>query len=97
MRKIFLYPLLFLCLTPVFGQSIEVEIQHLGANYAATPPTVTFAVFWDAAPAPPRHRDTVWLFVDVQPINPDNSVGAWRPATIAAVAPPLGAGTVVPG
>ncbi|MDR0667352.1 MAG: hypothetical protein LBF90_01885, partial [Prevotellaceae bacterium] len=96
MRKIFLYPLLFLCLTPVFGQSIEVEIQHLGANYSATPPTVTFEVFWDAAPTSPRHRDTVWLFVDVQPINPDNSVGAWRPATITAVAPPLGAGTVIP-
>jgi hypothetical protein len=95
MKKHILLPLFLLAILPLFGQRV-VEIRNLSANYAATPPTVTFEVFWTTQPVQPYHRDTVWLFVDYQPIHSDNSTGAWAPATITAVAPPIGAGTFVP-
>ncbi|MDR0728641.1 MAG: hypothetical protein LBF19_00740, partial [Prevotellaceae bacterium] len=72
-----------------YAQSV-VRITQLGADYAAAPPTVTFRVYWDEAPQAPRHLDSVWLFIDYQPIHSDGSLGAWTPATLtnpAATAP----------
>jgi hypothetical protein len=59
MKKHVFFSLLFLAALPAFGQNRVVEVDNLGADYSATPPTVTFRVYWDDAPAPPRHRDTV--------------------------------------
>ncbi|MDR1681478.1 MAG: hypothetical protein LBS12_06835 [Prevotellaceae bacterium] len=98
MKKIILSFVLFLLLSPAFGQGGRVvEIQQLGADYAATPPTVTFRVFWDNAPTPPRHRDTVWVFVDVQTIATDGTLGAWEPATLTGAVVDAGAGSIITG
>ncbi|MDR1681224.1 MAG: hypothetical protein LBS12_05530 [Prevotellaceae bacterium] len=94
MKHRFLIAILSLSLSPAFGQSRVAEINQLGADYAATPPTVTFEVFWNTAPTPPRHRDTVWVFVDYQPVG---TLGSWAPATITAAVVDAGAGTVIPG
>ncbi|MDR0667206.1 MAG: hypothetical protein LBF90_01140 [Prevotellaceae bacterium] len=70
---------------PLHGQSGRVvEIRHIEADYAATPPTVKFEVYWESAPDRNRHRDTVWVFADFQPINTGDAPGAWAPATITA-------------
>ncbi|MDR0728648.1 MAG: hypothetical protein LBF19_00775, partial [Prevotellaceae bacterium] len=78
-----------------YAQSV-VRITQLGADYAAAPPTVSFRVYWDSAPDNIPHLDSVWLFVDYQPIAANGSLGAWTPATLtnpAATAP----GTVIAG
>ncbi|MDR2361461.1 MAG: hypothetical protein LBD91_01890, partial [Prevotellaceae bacterium] len=78
-----------------YGQSV-VRIEQLGANNTTTPPTVSFHVYWNEEPDGGRHLDSVWLFVDYQPIAANGSLGAWMPATLAnptATAP----GTVITG
>ncbi|MDR0729653.1 MAG: fibrobacter succinogenes major paralogous domain-containing protein [Prevotellaceae bacterium] len=62
-----------------YAQSV-VCVEQLGADYTVS--TVSFRVYWDAAPQAPRHRDTVWLFVDYQPIAVNGSLGVWTPATL---------------
>ncbi|MDR1681677.1 MAG: hypothetical protein LBS12_07850 [Prevotellaceae bacterium] len=94
MKQIFLIAILFLSLT-AFGQGVSVvRVVQLGADYAATPPTVEFRVYWDAA-TDSRHLDSVWVFVDYQPISSTGTVGEWIHARLtspAATAP----GTVIP-
>ncbi|MDR1680525.1 MAG: hypothetical protein LBS12_01910, partial [Prevotellaceae bacterium] len=96
MKQLFLIAILSLSLTAAFGQSRVVEINQLGADYAATPPTVTFEVFWNTAPTPPRHRDTVWVFVDYQPIVAGGTAGNWTAATVTN-ATSTGDGSIVAG
>ncbi|MDR0667498.1 MAG: hypothetical protein LBF90_02635 [Prevotellaceae bacterium] len=92
MKKIVLYLLLFLCLAPAFGQSV-VRIDRLATDYAA--PSATLRVYWEGGvPNNILHLDSVWLFVDYQPIASNGSLGVWTPATLsnpAASAP----GTVI--
>ncbi|MDR1680338.1 MAG: hypothetical protein LBS12_00930, partial [Prevotellaceae bacterium] len=60
-----------------------------------TPPTVEFRVYWDAAPDNINHLDSVWIFVDYQPISSTGTAGAWTPATLSTPAT-ASAGTVIP-
>jgi hypothetical protein len=41
-----------------------VSLTSLSANYAATPPTVTFRIDWPAGAKDCRHLSDVWVFVD---------------------------------
>jgi hypothetical protein len=78
-----------------YAQSV-VRVTQLGADYVAAPPTVSFRVYWDTQPDNVTHLDSVWLFVDYQPIAANGSLGAWTPATLtnpSATAP----GTVIAG
>ncbi|MDR1680602.1 MAG: hypothetical protein LBS12_02310 [Prevotellaceae bacterium] len=97
MKQLFLISVLALSLSPAFGQTRVAEITHISADYAATPPTVTFKVYWDAAPTPPRHRDTVWVFVDYQPVGSDGTLGSWAPASLTAAVVDAGTGSIVAG
>jgi uncharacterized protein (TIGR02145 family) len=73
-----------------------VRTKSLDVNYSATPPTVTFSVYWDDVPTPPMHRDTVWVFVDYAEVTNGVS-GPWAHATLSGVTLTAGAGTVVAG
>ncbi|MDR0729409.1 MAG: hypothetical protein LBF19_04715, partial [Prevotellaceae bacterium] len=95
MKKTLLLSLLSLASLSVWGQSV-VRITQLGADYAAAPPTVSFRVYWDSAPDNITHLDSVWLFVDYQPIAANGSLGAWTPATLSAPAA-TAPGTVIAG
>ncbi|MDR0728976.1 MAG: hypothetical protein LBF19_02470, partial [Prevotellaceae bacterium] len=95
MKKTLLLSLLSLASLSVWGQSV-VRITQLGADYAAAPPTVSFRVYWDSAPDNITHLDSVWLFVDYQPIAANGSLGAWTPATLSAPAANA-PGTVIAG
>jgi hypothetical protein len=82
MNRLILASVLALSISTVWGQDTRVvEVRNISADYAAASPTVTFEVYWNTAPTPPRHRDTVWVFVDYQPIAANGSLGAWTPAT----------------
>jgi uncharacterized protein (TIGR02145 family) len=69
----------------LFGQggSRVVETKSLDHDFTASPPTVTFEVYWNFPPTGPRHRDSVWVFVDYAVIGPDGAVGTWTPATLS--------------
>jgi hypothetical protein len=101
MKKLFITSLLLFLIGSgsfLFAQGTRVvEIQSLGVDYGAEPPTVTFAVYWLTQPVGAMHRDTVWVFVDYALVDDDGTVGQWTPASLTTVAPPVGAGTVVPG
>jgi uncharacterized protein (TIGR02145 family) len=101
MKKLFITALLLLPLWGaggLFAQGARVvETKSLSHNFTASTPTVTFEVYWNTPPTGPRHRDTVWVFVDYALIADDGSVGTWTPATITATPIVTGAGTVVPG
>jgi hypothetical protein len=60
------------------AQTRVAEVTQLSVNYGAAP-TVTFEVWWATPPTPPRHRDTVWVFVDYQTIAADGTLGVWSP------------------
>ncbi|MDR1680568.1 MAG: hypothetical protein LBS12_02130 [Prevotellaceae bacterium] len=77
----------FLCLSfaTAQGQSV-VRVAQISADYAATPPTVSFRVFWDTDPDGITHLDSVWLFVDYQTVQPNGLTGAWTPATLVSPA-----------
>jgi hypothetical protein len=93
MKKLFLATVLALTVSTAWGQSV-VRVKQLGADYTVS--TVTFRVYWDTQPDGVRHLDSVWLFVDYQPIAANGSLGAWTPATLTnptATSP----GTVVAG
>jgi uncharacterized protein (TIGR02145 family) len=101
------YSLSFLLLTLLTGignfcyaQGRVVQISHIAADYAANPPTVTFDVYWDTNPdRSARHLDTVWVFVDYQPVT-GNSTGAWQHANITNAIANIANGTgniVAPG
>ncbi|MDR0729280.1 MAG: fibrobacter succinogenes major paralogous domain-containing protein [Prevotellaceae bacterium] len=93
MKKLFSLITALLFLVPLFGQGARVvETRSISVDYNATPPTVTFEVYWNTAPTPPRHRDTVWVFVDYALIT-GNTVGPWAPASITNVQI-VGAGTI---
>ncbi|MDR0729640.1 MAG: hypothetical protein LBF19_05920 [Prevotellaceae bacterium] len=82
----------------VYGQGRVVQISQIATDYAATPPTVTFDVYWDAAPdVANRHLDTVWVFIDYQPITA-HVTGTWQHAVItnASVDIISGTGSIVP-
>jgi hypothetical protein len=50
-------------------------------------PSVTFRVYWEGgAPDNSSHLDSIWLFVDYQPVASNGSLGAWTPATLSAPA-----------
>jgi uncharacterized protein (TIGR02145 family) len=67
------------------GQESVVRVAQIGADYIATPPKVTFRVYWDTAPSG-QHLDSVWLFIDYQPIHANGAYGAWTAATLNAPA-----------
>ena len=83
MKKVFSFAILLACSFPLWGQRV-VETKTVSVNYSATPPTVTFEVYWNSAPNPAQqHLDSVWVFVDYAPIS-GTVTGAWQPATITA-------------
>jgi hypothetical protein len=94
MKKHVFFSFLVLAALPVWGQNV-VRVAQLDADY--TVPSVTFRVYWEGgAPDNSAHLDSIWLFVDYQPVAANGSLGAWTPATLsspAATAP----GTVVAG
>ncbi|MDR1680795.1 MAG: fibrobacter succinogenes major paralogous domain-containing protein [Prevotellaceae bacterium] len=95
MKKIVSLAMSMLLLIPLFGQGgRKVETRSISVDYAAAPPTVTFEVYWTEAPTPPRHRDTVWVFVDYALIT-GNVVGAWVPASITVATVSAGDGVVL--
>jgi hypothetical protein len=100
MKKLFVTSLLLLSFLGtgsfLFGQDGRVvQTRSLGRNFEASPPTVTFEVYWLSDPPGPRHRDTVWVFVDYALVDADGQVGAWAQATLTA--PNVtGDGTLVP-
>jgi hypothetical protein len=79
----------------LFAQGRVVQTRSLSANYSATPPTITFEVYWLTPPTGPMHRDTVWVFVDYAPIV-GNAPGAWGPASLTGATVTAGTGTIVP-
>ena len=94
MKKHVFFSLLFLAALPAFGQNV-VRVAQIDADYSV--PSVTFRVYWEGGiPDNNSHLDSVWLFVDYQPIASNGSPGAWTAATLtnpSATAP----GTVVTG
>ncbi|MDR2361611.1 MAG: hypothetical protein LBD91_02665, partial [Prevotellaceae bacterium] len=95
MKKLVLLSVLALSMSTVWGQQSVVRIEQHGADYAVS--TVTFRIYWDTQPDGDRHRDTVWLFVDYQPIAANGSLGAWTPATLSSPSVSPGAGAIVAG
>ncbi|MDR1680862.1 MAG: hypothetical protein LBS12_03665 [Prevotellaceae bacterium] len=84
MKNLFLITILFLSFATAWGQSTSVvRVEQLGADYSTTPPRVEFRVYWDEATSS-RHLDSVWVFVDYQPIHSNGSLGAWTPATLTS-------------
>ncbi|MDR1680714.1 MAG: hypothetical protein LBS12_02890 [Prevotellaceae bacterium] len=96
-KRLFILSVLSISLSIAFGQARVAQVRQLGADYAATPPTVTFEVYWNEAPTPPRHRDTVWVFIDIQPISFSGLLGNWTAATITDAVVDAGTGSIVAG
>jgi hypothetical protein len=88
MNKLLFTTLLLLCMGTghfLYAQSGRVvEIESGPANFNATPPTVTFRVYWLTGPdRTSNHRDSVWVFVDYAEIS-NGSPLPWAPATLTA-------------
>ncbi|MDR0728923.1 MAG: hypothetical protein LBF19_02200 [Prevotellaceae bacterium] len=76
------------------GQAV-VHVSQISADYGATPPTITFKVYWDSAPDGIRHLDSVWLFVDYRLIYANGALGDWTAASLnAPVLAPGSEGTI---
>jgi hypothetical protein len=91
MKKLLILALGLLPMLPLSGQNRVVEVARI--TETTTPPTVTFRVYWDAAPDNLRHRDSVWLFVDYQTVDNAGVAGPWTAATLSG-ASVTGAGTL---
>ena len=75
-----------------FAQS-SVAVTPITANYAATPPTVTFEVSWPAGSRSATHLSKVWVLVDYRRIQNNAYVGGWLRAGIAGLPTYYSAGT----
>jgi hypothetical protein len=97
MKKLLIFALSLLPMLPLSGQNRVVEIARISETFA--PPTVTFEVYWNAAPDNNRHRDSVWVFVDYQTVDNAGATGPWTPATLTptSVSPPGTLSTVANG
>jgi hypothetical protein len=73
----------------------SVNVTLLNAAPGA-PASLTFSVEWADGSRSDRHRDSVWVFADFQPIDANGNAGAWKAATFAVLPTVIdGAGTVV--
>ena len=101
MKKLFVilsfFP--FWGLVSLFAQS-SVSIVPITANYAATPPTVTFEVSWPGGSRDADHHSKVWLLVDYRRIQDNAYTGGWLRAGISSAHTPTtnsGAVSLDPG
>ncbi|MDR1681616.1 MAG: hypothetical protein LBS12_07545, partial [Prevotellaceae bacterium] len=73
MKKLLFLLTAILCVSPIAAQS-PVSISHIATQYGANP-SVTFSVSFTSPPTVPMSLDSVWVFVDYQPIT-NGSLGA---------------------
>ena len=100
-RSAFILLCCLLGTTGLFAQTYSsVNIRYITANYAASPPTVTFEVSWPAGSRNADERSKIWLLVDYQRIQNNAYTGGWLragiPTTASAITATAGAVSVEP-
>ncbi len=79
MKQIFLLTIMLANLTVSAQSSVTIANSKVD-NYGSK--IVSFDLSWSSRTA--NHRDTVWVFVDYQPVNANGSKGSWTRAGLSA-------------
>jgi uncharacterized protein (TIGR02145 family) len=92
MKKLFLTAI---ALIPFWGWGQSVSVENTSVDYDTQ--TLTVEIGWAAGSRDDRHLDSVWVFVDYQPMAGDGTTGAWARATLTNADATAGTVTTLSG